>query len=106
MYVIIKDRGKQYKVRAGERHLIDLKADAQVGETLEFDDVLVCSDEQGNTTLGATTNKSAKVIAEVEGIKKSAKSMTIKFRRRKESMTRRGHREKYTRIKIKEIQVN
>ncbi len=106
MYVIMKDRGKQYKVRAGERHLIDLKADAQVGETLEFDDVLVCSDEQGNTTLGAATNKSAKVIAEVEGIKKSAKSMTIKFRRRKESLTRRGHREKYTRIKIKEIQVS
>jgi len=32
--------------------------------------------------------------------------MTIKFRRRKESMTRRGHREKYTRIKIKEIRLD
>ena len=31
MYAIIKDRGKQYKVRAGERHLIDLKSDKQAG---------------------------------------------------------------------------
>lgn len=103
MYAIIKDRGKQYKVKAGERHLIDLKADAQVGQTLEFNDVLVCSNEEGNTTFGTSTNKNAKVLAEVEGIKKSAKCMTIKFRRRKESLTRRGHREKYTQIKIKEI---
>ncbi|MEK6739340.1 MAG: 50S ribosomal protein L21 [Planctomycetota bacterium] len=104
MYAIIKDRGKQYKVRAGERHLIDLKSDKQAGDTLEFNDVLVCSDEAGNNTLGSEVNKNAKVIAEVEGIKKGEKSMTIKFRRRKESLTRRGHREQYTKIKIKEIQ--
>ncbi|MDN3515808.1 MAG: 50S ribosomal protein L21 [Candidatus Brocadia sp.] len=103
MYAIVKDRGKQYKVRAGERHLIDLKADAQIGQILEFQDVLVCSTEEGNTTFGTAANQHAKVIAEVEGVKKGTKSMTIKFRRRKESMTRRGHREKYTRIKIKEI---
>lgn len=103
MYAIVKDRGKQYKVRAGERHLIDLKADAQIGQILEFHDVLVCSNEEGTTTLGTPANKNAKVIAEVEGIKKGVKSMTIKFRRRKESLTRKGHREKYTRIKIKEI---
>ena len=106
MYAIIKDRGKQYKVRAGERHLIDLKADAQVGETLEFNDVLVYSNEEDNATFGIAANKSAKVIAEVEGMKKGVKSMTIKFRRRKESLTRRGHREKYTRIKIKEIRLD
>lgn len=103
MYAIVKDRGKQYKVRAGEHHLIDLKADAQIGQVLEFHDVLVCSDETGNTTIGAPANTNVKVIAEVEGLKKGVKSMTIKFRRRKESMSRRGHREKYTRIKIKEI---
>ncbi len=103
MYAIIKDRGKQYKVKTGERHLIDLKAGAQIGETLEFKDVLVCSNEEGNITFGTTANKNAKVIAEVEGVKKGVKSMTIKFRRRKESLTRKGHREKYTQIKIKEI---
>ena len=103
MYAIVKDRGKQYKVRAGERHLIDLKSDAQIGQILEFNDVLVCSNEEGTTTFGTPASKNAKVIAEVEGIKKGVKCMTIKFRRRKESLTRKGHREKYTRIKIKEI---
>lgn len=103
MYAIIKDRGKQYKVRAGERHLIDLKANAQIGEAVEFHDILVYSDEEGNAAFRAADNKNAKVIAEIEGMKKAAKSMTIKFRRRKESMTRKGHREKYTQIKIKEI---
>jgi large subunit ribosomal protein L21 len=103
MYAIIKDRGKQYKVRVGEQHLIDLKANAEVGETLEFSDVLVCSDEKSNSTFGIENNKNTKVIAEVQGVKKGVKSMTIKFRRRKESMSRRGHREKYTQIRVKEI---
>ena len=103
MYAIVKDRGKQYKVKAGETCLIDLKTDAQAGQILEFHDVLVCSDGEGKMTLGTENNKNVKVIAEVEGIKKSPKCMTIKFRRRKESLTRRGHREKYTCIKIKEI---
>lgn len=105
MYAIIKDRGKQYKVRTGERHLIDLKADVNVGDMLEFQDILVCSQEDGNAVIGTLENKNVKVLAEVEGIKKSKKCMTVKFRRRKESMTRRGHREKYTQIKIKDIQV-
>lgn len=104
MYAIISDRGKQYKVRAGEQLMIDLKADAKIGDTLEFDTVLVCSDEAGNVTFGGETN--AKVITEVKGIEKNKKCMTIKFRRRKASMRRRGHREKYTKIKVKEIIVN
>ncbi|MDR4507296.1 MAG: 50S ribosomal protein L21 [Candidatus Brocadiaceae bacterium] len=103
MYAIFRDRGKQYKVRVGEDHLIDLKDDIQEGENLEFNDVLVYSDEEGNTTIGPEANVNAKVITEVRGMKKGAKCMTIKFRRRKNSMTRRGHREKYTQIKIKEI---
>lgn len=106
MYAIIKDRGKQYKVRAGERHLIDLNDGTQAGDTLEFHDVLVYSDEGNNASFGAANSKNVKVIAEVEGVKKGEKSMTIKFRRRKESMTRRGHREKYTQIRVKEIIVS
>lgn len=103
MYAIFKDRGKQHKVKVGESHLIDLMAEAREGDTLEFDDVLVCSDENGNITFGLAANEGAKVVTEVQRMEKGAKCMTIKFRRRKHSMTRRGHREKYTRIKVKEI---
>lgn len=103
MFAIIRDRGKQYKVVAGERLSIDFKKDTKIGDTLEFNDVLLYSDEAGNMTFTPPRNKNVKVLAEVEGVKKSTKCMTIKFRRRKESLTRRGHREKYTQIKIKEI---
>ncbi|MBM4054121.1 MAG: 50S ribosomal protein L21 [Planctomycetes bacterium] len=104
MYAIISDRGKQYKVKAGEQLCIDLKADAKVGDTLEFDKVLVCSDEAGNISFGSNAN--AKVVTEVKGVIKSKKCITIKFRRRKKSMRTRGHREKYTKIKVKEIIVS
>ncbi|MCF6147775.1 MAG: 50S ribosomal protein L21 [Candidatus Kuenenia sp.] len=104
MYAIISDRGKQYKVRAGEQLMIDLRADAKAGDTLEFDNIVVCSDEAGNAAFGSSAN--AKVITEVKGVKKDKKCMTIKFRRRKASMRRRGHREKYTKIEVKEIIVN
>lgn len=104
MYTIIEDRGKQYKVSTGDRLLIDMKEGIKCGDILEFHDVLVCSDGEGNASFGAENNKNLKVTAEVERIMKGTKCMTIKFRRRKESMTRRGHRQKYVQVRIKDIQ--
>jgi len=103
MYAVIDDRGKQYKVKTGDRLLIDLKPSALPGDTLEFNKVLMLSDESGNVSFDTSANKNAKVLTVVEGIKKTKKCMTIKFRRRKSSMTRRGHRQKYTQVTVKEI---
>ena len=102
MYAVIRERGKQYKVEPGKSIEIDLKEDAKKGDTLELTDVLMVS-KDGETQIGAPTVENAKVISEVQGHTKGKKLVVMKFRRRKDSRTKRGHRQKYTKIKIMEI---
>lgn len=103
MYAVIKDGGNQYKVEPGESIRVELKGDVKKGDTLEFNNVLMVSKDDGETLIGRPTIENAKVISEVQGEVKGKKLVVMKFRRRKDSRTKRGHRQKYTRIKIKEI---
>ncbi len=102
MYAVIKEGGKQYKVEPGESIEIDLRENAKKGDTLEHKEVLMVS-KDGNTVIGTPTVENAKVISEVQGQSKGKKLTVMKFRRRKDSRTKRGHRQKYTKIKINEI---
>jgi large subunit ribosomal protein L21 len=102
MYAVIRERGKQYKVEPGNVIEIDLKDDAKKGDTLEHNEVLMVS-KDGETQIGAPTIENAKVISEVQGQTKGKKLTIMKFRRRKDSRTKNGHRQKYTKIKITEI---
>ena len=102
MYAVIRERGKQYKVEPGKSIEIDLKENTKKGDTLELTDVLMVS-KDGETQIGAPTVENAKVISEVQGHTKGKKLVVMKFRRRKDSRTKQRHRQKYTKIKIKEI---
>jgi large subunit ribosomal protein L21 len=102
MYAVIKEGGKQYKVEPGKSIEIDLKENVKKGDTLELTDVLMVSKE-GKTQIGTPTVENAKVISEVQSHIKGKKLVVMKFRRRKDSRTKRGHRQKCTKIKIKEI---
>jgi large subunit ribosomal protein L21 len=102
MYAVIRERGKQYKVEPGKSIEIDLKENTKKGDTLELTDVLMVS-KDGETQIGVPTVENAKVISEVQGHTKGKKLVVMKFRRRKDSRTKQGHRQKYTKIKIKEI---
>ena len=102
MYAVIKDGMKQYKVEPGRNVQIDLKGNVKKGDTLEFNNVLMVSKE-GKTLIGKPTIENAKVITEVLGHVKGKKLVVMKFRRRKDSRVKTGHRQKYTKVNIKEI---
>ena len=53
--------------------------------------------------LGTPALSGAKVTAKVLGMEKGEKLYIQKFRRRKNSKRRTGHRQKYTRVEIAEI---
>ena len=53
--------------------------------------------------LGTPAVSGAKVTAKVLGMEKGEKLYIQKFRRRKNSKRRTGHRQKYTRVEISEI---
>lgn len=102
MYAIIKDRGKQYKVSPGECLLIDPMEGLKEKDPIEFSEVIAVGDES-NTRIGNPLVAGAKVLAEVECQTLGEKVQIIKFRRRENYRRKRGHRQSFTQVKIKEI---
>lgn len=98
MYAVIVTGGKQYKVAEGEFLKIE-KLDVPVGEAISFDRVLLIGNGE-DVKIGAPVVDGAKVTAEVIDQGRHDKVTIIKFRRRKHSMKRQGHRQWYTEIKI------
>ena len=102
MYAVIVTGGKQYKVAEGEFLKIE-KLDVPVGEAISFDRVLLIGNGE-DVKIGAPVVEGAKVTAEVIDQGRHDKITIIKFRRRKHSMKRQGHRQWYTEVKITGIQ--
>ena len=101
MYAIIADGGRQYRVESGQVLDIDYR-DVGQGDQIEFSNVLLVSGEEG-VQLGKPRVESAKVTATVTGVKLGPKLIVQKFRRRKNSRRRNGHRQMYTTVQIEEI---
>lgn len=101
MYAIIADGGRQYKVEQGQTLEVDLR-DAEIGATLSFDRVLAVGGDDG-LRLGQPVLDGAAVSATVLDNTKGPKIYVQKFRRRKNSKRRTGHRQKYTRVRIDSI---
>lgn len=102
MYAIIQDGGKQYKVKSGDVITIDRKYNLNIGDKVEFKSVLMVSGEKG-AIVGSELKESARVIGEVDNQRPGEKLIVTRFRRRKDSRTTNGHRQKYTQVRVKEI---
>lgn len=98
MYAVIVAGGKQHRVIEGETLKLE-KIEVATGETVEFDQVLMVANGD-DVKIGAPVVQGAIVKAEVLGHGRADKVTIIKFRRRKHSMKRQGHRQWYTEVKI------
>ena len=103
MYAIISDSGRQYTVKEGDVLSVDYR-EAEKGSTIDFERVLAVSGDSG-LTLGTPTVDGAKVTAEVIGPKLGQKLVIQKFRRRKNSRRKTGHRQMHLEVKIGKITV-
>jgi large subunit ribosomal protein L21 len=102
MYAIIETGGKQYRVSEGD--VVDIEnIDSQ--EPVTFDNVLMISDGE-NVSFGNPFLESAKVTADIVRTGKAKKILVFKQKVRKGYRKLRGHRQQYTSVKIKSIQVN
>lgn len=101
MYAIIADGGRQYKVEEGQILELDYR-EAEAGSELKFDKVLALSGDAG-FKLGKPTVAGASVTAKVIGDTKGEKLVVQKFRRRKNSKRRNGHRQKHVKVQISNI---
>ncbi|AQQ68711.1 50S ribosomal protein L21 [Microbulbifer agarilyticus] len=98
MYAVIESGGKQHRVEEGEVLRLE-KIEVATGESVDFDKVLMVVDGD-SINIGAPVVEGAKVTAEVLSHGRGEKVRIIKFRRRKHSMKRQGHRQWYTEVKI------
>lgn len=98
MYAVIVSGGKQHRVEEGEVLRLE-KIEAETGASISFDQVLMVANGE-DVKIGTPVVSGASVEAEVVSHGRGEKVTIVKFRRRKHSMKRQGHRQWYTEVKI------
>jgi len=101
MYAVIKSGGKQHRVEPGEVLRLE-KLDAAEGETVNFDQVMMCGEGE-NIQIGTPFVDGVAVTAQVVSHGRGDKITIIKMRRRKHYRRQAGHRQYFTEVKIREI---
>ena len=101
MFAIVSIAGQQFKIAEGQEIFVH-NLNKEEGAKLSFDEVLLIENE-GKTTVGTPTLKSASVSATVLGQQKGDKVVVFKKKRRKGYKVKNGHRQLFTKIKIDSI---
>jgi large subunit ribosomal protein L21 len=104
MYAIIRSGDKQFRAEPGQTIKLP-SIEAEVGDTVTFDQVLVAGGDEGDVTVGAPLVDGASVTGEVLRHGKGKKIIIFKWKRRKNYRRKQGHRQKYTEVRIGEIRV-
>ena len=105
MFAVIEDGSRQHRVSEGDLLSVDYRSEANVGDELAFDRVLLANGG-GASVIGKPVIDGASVSAEVILDEEKGPKLEIqKIRRRKNSRRHNGHRQKYTRVKITGITV-
>jgi large subunit ribosomal protein L21 len=103
MYAIIRSGDKQFRAEPGMTLRVP-SIDAEIGDSVTFDEVLMASTDDG-TQVGAPTVAGASVTGEIVGHGKDRKVIIFKWKRRKNYRRKQGHRQKFTEVRIGEIMV-
>ena len=100
MYAVIETGGKQYRVQEGDVITIE-KLNAEVGETVTFDKVLVLG--EGKDVKVGTPYVDAAVTGSVVENGKGKKVIIFKYKAKKDYRKKQGHRQPYTMVKIESL---
>jgi len=102
-FAVIKTGGKQYKVAANDVVKIE-KIDAQPGDVVTFDQILMVGDGD-NITVGAPLVEGALVAGQFIATEKERTVIILKKERRQHYDRRNGHRQRLSTVRITEILV-
>lgn len=101
MYAIVNISGKQFKVTESQQLFVPL-LESEIGSTVEFDDVMLYSDDAG-VVVGTPHLDSTTVTAKILEHMKDEKVLVFKKKRRKGYRKLNGHRQQFTKIEIDSI---
>jgi large subunit ribosomal protein L21 len=98
MYAVVATGGKQYKVTEGLTLRVE-KLEGDAGATVNLDKVLMIADGS-DVKIGTPYLNGSNVTATIVAQGRAKKVEIMKFKRRKHSQKRTGHRQYYTEIEI------
>jgi large subunit ribosomal protein L21 len=102
-YAIVEASGQQFWLQPNRYVDID-RVDAQEGDTITLDNVLLLRDGSG-TTIGQPYVQGASVQLEVLAHRRGPKIIVYKMRPKKKTRRKNGHRQELTRVKVTAITV-
>src|SRR5262249_30954579 len=98
MYAIFEDGSHQFRVREGDRIVVD-RREGEPGSELVFSKVLLIAGD-GEPQIGTPVVEGARVVGTIVDQFRAKKIIIQKFRRRKNMRRRKGHRQPYTTVEI------
>jgi large subunit ribosomal protein L21 len=100
-YAIFKTGGKQYQAVEGKTVAIE-KIEGEIGASVEFNEVLLRKTGEESVEIG-TPFLNGPIKASIVRQAKSPKVIVFRFKRRKKSRVKRGHRQQFTVVRIETI---
>jgi len=101
MQAVIVTGGKQYSVKEGDVIYVE-KLGAEAEATVTFDQVLAIVDGE-NSKFGTPVVEGATVTGKVLKNGKGKKIVVFKYRPKKDSKSKQGHRQPYSKVEIQKI---
>ncbi|OIP24800.1 50S ribosomal protein L21 [bacterium CG2_30_37_16] len=102
MFAVIESGSKQYLVKEGNTIQVEL-VELEEGKELNFEVLLVGNAKE--VRVGKPFVAGAKVKSKVKGDVKGEKLIVFKYKPKKNSRTKNGHRQKYTELEIVKIEM-
>ena len=102
MYAVLRTGGKQYRVAPGDVLKIESVVSPSDDQTIEFSDVLAVSGDDGNMSKPGTASVTAEILGEGRG----DKILVFHLKRKKQYKKLQGHRQNFTEVRIKAIEVD
>ena len=99
-YAIIKTGGKQVKVEVGQAIYVE-KINAEAGSEVTFNEVVLVGGDK--TVVATPVVEGATVVGTIEKQGKQKKVVTFKYKPKKGSHRKQGHRQPYTKVVINAI---
>jgi large subunit ribosomal protein L21 len=103
MYAIIESGGKQYTIKQGDRIRVE-KLQGNAGDDITIGTVLAINDE-GRMVTGTPYVAGAAVVGKVLTQAKADKVIVFKYKRRKDTKKKKGHRQGYTELLVEKIEM-
>lgn len=103
MFAVVEYKKQQYRVSEGDTLLLKRIKDAQKGDVITVDTVLLIAEDDGSDVKIGTPTLNASVEFEVIGQELGDKIRSFKMKAKKRYRKTIGERPKYTKVSVKKI---